>query len=124
MHTLNHITCFSAVVGFVFSSKVALFVSKLRRDMSCLLVFTLLLLSAITFSTENIPNFTPDCETSQVNEVKKQVAAEISIIPIKRTASAPFAIKEYFLAVVQTSKNRICFFPPPSRAPPIVTVSV
>lgn len=50
----------------------------LRRELSCLLVLTLLLLSAITFSTDKIPNFKPDCKTHSALKIKSAAAVAVA----------------------------------------------
>lgn len=83
------------------------------------LILTLFLLSAITFSTESIPNFQPDCEVSQSR--KSTIANTIKIIlpriipsqKPERTLSRSYSPS---LPVVPPS-NRARFITP-SRAPP------
>jgi hypothetical protein len=58
----------------------------LRRELSCLLVMALLLVSAITFSTNEIPNFRPDCKTASVQKIPST-----STVAVARCLSAATA---------------------------------
>jgi hypothetical protein len=95
----------------------------LRRDLSCLLVITLLLLSAISFSTEKIPNFKPDCETHQTQkENNRTTVAIIRISPKSTTITHTQTIYLYIQAVTQTPTQELFCFSSPSRAPPVLTI--
>jgi len=92
----------------------------LRRDLSYLLVITLLLLSAISFSTEKIPNFKPDCETTSVQKSTKAspvaVVRSPSVSKTKNNTSSP-AIR--FISSAPTVPVIELFsLPVASRAPP------
>jgi len=95
----------------------------LRRDLSYLLVITLLLLSAISFSTDKIPNFKPDCETHQTpKEKNRTTVAIVRISPKSTTIIHTQAIHLYTQTVTQTPTKKIFYFPSPSRAPPVLTI--
>lgn len=49
-----------------------------RRYLSQALIFLLLLLGPITFTTEKIQNFQPDCETGKALRVKSSVGVTVS----------------------------------------------
>jgi hypothetical protein len=95
----------------------------LRRDLSCLLVITLLLLSAISFSTEKIPNFKPDCETHQTANENNRATVAIVHIPTTSTATIHTqTIHLYTRTATQTPTKKTFCFSSPSRAPPVLTI--
>ncbi|MDD2310068.1 MAG: hypothetical protein PHH91_10850 [Desulfuromonadaceae bacterium] len=93
----------------------------LRRDLSCLLVITLLLLSAISFSTEKIPNFKPDCETTSI-----QKSTSASPVAVVRCPTIPTAKKNSVspaiclaLTAPMAPVIELFYLPVASRAPPV-----
>ena len=94
----------------------------LRRDLSYLLVITLLLLSAVSFSTEKIPNFKPDCETTSVQKSTKASPVAVirshSLSKTKNNTSVivtPLALSTPRIPVIE-----LFSLPVASRAPPII----
>lgn len=83
------------------------------------LILTLFFLSAITFSTETIPNFQPDCEVASAR--KATTVSTIKIIlprilqPLRRERALP---PSYVSPPPVLPPSRIARFTTPSRAPP------
>ena len=103
-----------AVELFVLAYRVSLrFVTKT-------LILALFLLSAITFSTETIPNFQPDCEVSSARK-----ATTVSTIKIVQPCLLPPLRQERAQPPSDVSPSpllppsRIARFTAPSRAPPV-----
>lgn len=94
----------------------------LRRDLSYLLVITLLLLSAVSFSTEKIPNFKPDCETTSIQKSTKASPVAVirspSLSKTKNNTSiiaTPLALSAPCIPVIE-----LFSLPVASRAPPVI----
>lgn len=103
-----------AVELFVLAYRVSLrFVTKT-------LILALFLLSAITFSTETIPNFQPDCEVSSARK-----ATTVSTIKIVQPCLLQPLRQERAQPPSDVSPSpllpppRIARFTTPSRAPPV-----
>lgn len=83
------------------------------------LILTLFFLSAITFSTESIPNFQPDCEVSSARKTTMVSAIRIILprilLPLRRERALP---RSYFSPPPVLPPSRIARFTTPSRAPP------
>lgn len=100
-----------------------LFLHKLffRRYLSHLLIATLLLLTPITFSNDNIPNFQPECETRSAVRITMRSAVAIfrssgvtTLQKIKTAHSPRYSFPTpLFPAILQLSLAT------PSRAPPV-----
>jgi hypothetical protein len=88
-------TTLSVFVPSPRTGRAALIGHNLRRELSCLLVLTLLLLSAVTFSTDKIPNFNPDCKTHSALKIKS--ASAVAVVSCLSESS-----------VVDTSPTVVC----------------
>lgn len=116
--TISHTSGPSPLMG-----RANLIGRHLRRDLSFLLVFTLLLLSAITFSTEKIPNFKPDCQTHQApKEKNRTTVAVVRTSPRSTTITPRQTIQEHPHSATPTPVQEIFSFPASSRAPPLFTI--
>jgi hypothetical protein len=91
----------------------------LLRYLARTLILALFLLSAITFSTEAIPNFQPDCEVSSARKATMVSTIKIvlprTLLPLRRLkASTPrYVLPPFILPSTKTAP-----YIPPSRAPP------
>lgn len=98
---------------FIRAYRVSLsFVTKI-------LILTLFFLSAITFSTEAIPNFQPDCEVSSVRKTVTvsiiKIALPRILSPFRRERARP---RTYSSSPPALPLARTPRYVTPSRAPP------
>jgi hypothetical protein len=91
----------------------------LRRILSHSLITILLFLSPITFSTDKVPNFQPDCETHISLKEKSRTALAVlrNIVSEKTAVSEIQAAPSFILSSVFLLKGTASFSSP-SRAPP------
>jgi hypothetical protein len=73
----------------------------MRRELSSLLITLFLLLSPISFSSEAIPDFTPECPITAAYVVKRAVAPLDGSIPIIASALAPVRVKVSYVDASQ-----------------------
>lgn len=110
-------TCRGALSG---ERRSDLIVRLLRRDLSCLLIMTLMLLSAITFSTKNIPDFNPACRT--INTLKVSDRTAVTFECRVRSVAAPVSppkVQVFRLLPPAPPVLKLICFPSPSRSPPV-----
>jgi len=91
-----------------------------RRLLSQALIIILLLLGPISFTTANIPNFQPDCETGRYLSIKTTLTvAVVSQSPQATTRALPESPppQHIFFAALHPS-NRDLFFPSCYSRPP------
>lgn len=99
---------------------LALAYRALLRYLIKILIVALFLLSAITFSTETIPNFQPDCEVSSARKAPtfrtiKKIVLPRTLLPLVRERARP---PSYVTPSPTLPPARIARFTSPSRAPP------
>jgi hypothetical protein len=91
----------------------------LLRYLARILILSLFLLSAITFSTEAVPNFQPDCEVSSTRKAAMVSAVKIvlprSLLPLRRPK---MLTPRYILPLLPLPPAKTARYIPPSRAPP------
>lgn len=84
------------------------------------LILALFLLSAITFSTETIPNFQPDCEVSSARKTTTvstiKIVLPCLLLPLRQERARP---PNDFSPFPLLPPSRIARFTTPSRAPPV-----
>jgi hypothetical protein len=100
---------------------LALAYRALLRFLIKILIIALFLLSAITFSTETIPNFQPDCEVSSARKAPrlqtiKKIVLPRPLLPLRRVRALPLS---YVSPPPILPPARIARFATPSRAPPV-----
>jgi len=91
----------------------------LRRVLTQSLIVILLFLSPLTFSTDKVPNFQPDCETHVVLKEKSRTAVAVArnIFNVKTAVLEIQAHPHFFLSSLLAPASRPSFSSP-SRAPP------
>ena len=89
------------------------------RFVTKILILLLFLLSAITFSTETIPNFQPDCEVSSARKTTTVCSIKIvlprTLLPLLRERARP---RSTFPSPPLPPAGSTTRFITPSRAPP------
>lgn len=99
---------------FALAYRVLLF------NLTKILIVTLFLLSAITFSTETIPNFQPDCEVSSARKAAMLRTIKIvlprTLLQLPQERVPPRIL--FFSPPPPPLSGKIARFITPSRAPP------
>jgi len=93
----------------------------MRRHLSQTLILIVMLLSPLTFSTNKVPNFAPDCEIQAAcREKTSQATAAIrsTAKPPWRHHAAP-AVMRFALSPPTTPHAESLRIPSSSRAPPL-----
>jgi hypothetical protein len=91
----------------------------MRRQLSQLLILLLMLLSPLTFSTDKVPNFTPDGEACASFRAKAaQTAAVVRSAPTQRPPRARQAVTRYAAPAPRTPRITSFAIPLRGRAPP------
>ena len=93
----------------------------MRRLLSQILIIILLLLGPITFTTANIPNFQPDCETGSSQRIKATIRVAVSDQPQRSTPNTRAAIapQEIIPATIHPPHSNLFFPSCYSRPPPL-----
>lgn len=91
-----------------------------RRYLSQALIFLLLLLGPITFTTDKIQNFQPDCETGRTLRVKSSVGVTVSQQTRRATPRKQFEphLRAIVIPPVAPAKENLFFPSCFSRPPP------
>lgn len=91
----------------------------MRRQLSQLLILIVMLLSPLTFSTDKVPNFTPDGEACSSFRVKSEQAVTVPrITPSSKAPSALQTVTRYTTSDPRTPRIASVAIPLRGRAPP------
>lgn len=91
----------------------------LRRALTQSLIVILLFLSPLTFSTDTVPNFQPDCETHVALKEKSRIAfAVIRNMAAGKILSIETPSPSHFILAVLFLPSSTPLLSSPSRAPP------
>lgn len=92
----------------------------MRRYLSQSLILILALLSPLTFSTDKVPNFTPDCEIQFTQGTKSSRIVIVRRCPVSpKAAVAGTATTRYIVSPPSTPHTSSLCIPSSSRAPPL-----
>jgi len=112
-------TCLSPITGRIPALRRAALATAPLRLFSKLLIVSLLLVSPLSFSTDRIPNFTPECEVSASTRKTELRKARMVVLDRAEAVYTAVTTVSYTTASHAYPVVQYYQFPYHNRAPPL-----